>query len=73
MKYVTIPPMTEPIDNTVNTAISLSPCKSNAVDVTTMGKGTMAANTAFRKRPSNPYFTKNGFSSMGFKKSISTN
>jgi hypothetical protein len=33
----------------------------------------MAANTALRNSPSNPYFTKNGFSSMGLRKSISTN
>ncbi|SMH71056.1 protein of unknown function [Candidatus Nitrosotalea okcheonensis] len=41
--------------------------------MTTIGNGTIEAKTALRKRPVNPYFTKNGFSSMGFRKSINTN
>ncbi|HJT10784.1 MAG TPA: hypothetical protein VJ771_08375 [Candidatus Nitrosotalea sp.] len=45
---------------------------SKAVDVNTIGKGMTEAKIQLRKRPTNPYFTKKGFSRIVFKKSVYT-
>ncbi|MDE1814989.1 MAG: hypothetical protein KGI11_00280 [Thaumarchaeota archaeon] len=53
-----------------NTIAGFSPSMSRAVDVSTIGNGITEAKTQLRKRPTNPYFTKKGFSRTVFKKSV---
>ena len=72
MRYVTKPPNTDPTAITKNTINAFSPASSSAVDVNTIGNGMREANTELRNSPSNPYFTKKGFSRIGFRKSINT-
>lgn len=72
MKYETIPPMMLPIAIASNINVVFCPDKSNADDVISVGKGTMAPNTLLRKRLRIPYLIKIGFSIIGCTRSINT-